>query len=258
MRFFSAAISACVLALSASAADVVLTSNLHRDASATLPASDRSRVIWFAKDRLRVEEQTGVMIVRADENKALFVDLENKTFSTISLPFDGTKYVPGDLAKALAVLQVSCTVERTEETKQVSLWKATKHTLTISSPSQPAQIGELWATQDVEFDLKNYLDTVEMWRSIRIGGPIIAREFRKVEGVPVQYTMTVPKGAGVTLTLSETMLSIERKEPPAHNYEAPADFKEVPFDLQAYQARAMQTPKASTTPAASEKSTPPK
>jgi hypothetical protein len=227
------------LASPALCADLVITQTKHTDASKSpggrdQPAKDVTSTIWLGKDRMRIEDGEQTIIVRADQKKLYMLDAKAKTASVIDLPFDMKKYVPPEAAPMFESMMagMKATLTPTTETKKIGEWNATKYTLTYTRPMGPAgdmsTTEEIWATKDVAVDRAAWNEmSSSMWSFV--GGPAMAEEMKKIEGLPilVERTQTM---MGSTTKSKDTVTSVASKDAPEGAYEVPKDFTQKPFN----------------------------
>lgn len=217
-----------------SASDLVITKDKHTDAGSVMgqdqPAKDTREVTWVGTDRLRVEEGTTVTILRSDLKKIYFLDTAAKTVSTLELPFDVKKYVPAEMAPMMEQMtsQVKVTVTPTTETRQIQAWSTTKYTLTMTMP-MGSMSSDLWVTKDVAADRPSLRALHAELMAASPMGAGIAAEMKKMDGLPI-LTERVQKMMNSSIKSTETVISIEEKEPVAGLYEVPEGYTEKPYD----------------------------
>jgi len=235
MQIFRNLAFAAALASPAFGNDLVITKEKHTDAAKVMgqerPAKDTKEVIWFGKDRMRVEEGEMVTIVRIDLKKMYMLDTKAKTVTTLDLPVDVKKYMPADMAPMMDQMmgQMKVTVTPTTETKKIKDWNATKYTMTMSMPMGGSSTQEMWVTKDVAPKQAGWQD---MYCSLMATHPFaasLAAEMKKIDGLPVLIERT-QNMMGSEMKSKEQVVSIETKEPAADLYELPKGFTEKPFD----------------------------
>jgi hypothetical protein len=239
MRILSSVAFCAALAGPAISADLMITQTKHTDASKgpggrDQPAKDSTATIWLGKDRMRIEDGDQIIIVRSDQKKMYLLDAKAKTAAVIDLPFDMKKYVPPEVAPMFESMMagMKATLTPTTETKKIGEWNATKYTLTYTRPLGPAgdisTTEEIWATKDVAVDRAAWNDMAgSMWSFV--GGPAMAEEMKKVEGLPilVERTQTM---MGSTTKSKDTTTAVASKDAPEGAYDVPKDFTQKPFN----------------------------
>jgi hypothetical protein len=226
-----------LLSAPALCADLVITKAKHSDAATmmgrSIPAKDSTSVTWMGKDRMRNEEGTEVTIVRADQKKMYLLDTKAKTYSVLDMPVQIEKFIPEEMAPMMTSMFASMkmTVTPTTETKKVRDWTATKYTMSMTMPmGSSTQV--VWATKDVAYDPAAFQQLKSAMMSLMPGGASMAEEWKKVEGFPV-LTETTQTMMGTEIKATETVTSVESKEPAEGLYEVPKDFTLKEFDFMA-------------------------
>jgi hypothetical protein len=227
------------LATPAIAADTKITTAKHADAMRMMgqetPASDSTEVMWVGKDRMRVETDDSVTIVRTDLKKMFLLHPADKTYSTLDLPIDMKKYLPADIAPMLEEQWASMkvTVTPTTETKKFKDWTATKYTMKTSMDMMGMSMGstaDIWVTKDVTIDRTAFADLNGAIMSMMPGGAAIVAEYKKLDGFAV-LTETTRSMMGSDMKSKDEVTAVESKDAPEGSYDVPKDFKEVPFDM---------------------------
>jgi hypothetical protein len=231
-------LTAALLATTA-AADTKILQESHQDAFTVMghsqPASDVDRVMWMAKDRLRVDEGNSSFIVRLDSSTLFVIDHESRSVSSIQLPVDiGALLPPGMAEQMRAMMQFDITVAPTDEFKAVGSWKARRWNMTMSSPMVTIS-SALWATTELDIDRAAYDELTRQIVSLQPGMEGLVEKLRAVDGFVVE-TQSVTRMSGsseVGVTRSERTVSVDTAQPPAGTYDPPADYEQRPFNLMA-------------------------
>lgn len=236
MKTFLGLALATLLAAPALAGDLVIHKKKHSDAvkmpGMEQPASDTTEIVWLGKDRVRSEEGESVTIVRADLKKLYMLDTKAKTYTAMDLPIDMKKYIPAEMAPMIEQMmgQVKVTVTPTTETQKIQDWNTTKVVMTTSMPMGGSNTQTMWVTKDVAVDMASWQDLyATMLTSTNPFGGDMATEMKKIDGFPVM-TESSMKMMGNEMKSTETVISIEEKEPAAGLYDLPSDYTEKPFD----------------------------
>jgi hypothetical protein len=236
--------SALVAILSAPAfsADLMITQTKHTDAMKfngheVRPAQDGKETMWIGKDRMRMESDDKITIIRMDQKKLYLLDPKAKTVSTLDLPVDMKKYVPEDKADQYQEMmsKTKVTLTPTTETKKIKDWNATKYTMTMTMPLPPQMGGEvsfnsdIWATKDIPVDRAAMNDMYGALMTMSPGGPALATEMKKIEGMPVLIERTQSM-MGNEMKSNEEVDSVTSKDAPEGTYEVPKEYTEKKFD----------------------------
>lgn len=214
-------------------ADTVLTRTVHTEAflmaGEETPAKDTQHMTWIGKQRMRVESDDMVMLVRLDQRKLYLLDARQKAASVIDLPFDIKKYVPTEVASLIEKNAPFATVTAYEETRKIGAWNTRRYTVTIMSPNGLSSKEEVWTTKDLEIDFTEYAAMNHQVSTLRGGGGTLAEEMKRLDGVPVM-TSRVRMVNGTEIRSRDELVSVEKKDAPEGVFDVPADYVQKPFD----------------------------
>lgn len=234
--------TATLLLLSIAArADVQLTRNVHVDASTNAngeaqPARDEVLTSWIAKDKVYAEVGGLAFIVRLDQKKMYVLYPNAKSYSVLDLPVDLSRYAPEGDRRAFDALaadvHATATVTSSDETERVHGWGAKKYVMQLRYPAG-GSVDTLWTTTDIEMDTATYWEALSAVYSLRPGGAALVDELKKTQGITVKAERVRTIGTQQTRT-TEELATVERKEAPAGIYDAPADFKPIPYNAVQY------------------------
>ena len=234
MKIFAplAALALLTTTLDARPADLLLTRKTHEE-GAPPGRGESTQTIWLGSDRMRVEAEGRVTIVRLDQKKIFLLDPAAKTAASIELPYDIMKYVPEDQAGLVTQLRAANAVKATltpgDETKTIGSWNAQKSTLTISTARGIAEEVVLWTTRDLPVDTRGFVEMYGAFSGLMPGREAIAEELAKLPGIPVRIETTRSRGP-VKVTTVDEVVSAEPKEAPSGTFDVPADYATKPFD----------------------------
>lgn len=223
----------------AAVADLKVVKKTHRDGFSmmgkTQPADDQEQITWIGDDRMRMEQGTSATIIRLDTNKLIVVDHTGKSYSVLDLPINLESMMPAGMADQMkAMMTFEVTVTPTGESKDVGEWKAHGYEMKMTSKMMTME-ATLWASAHPAFDQEAYFRMAQHMASLQPGMANVAKEMQKVEGLVVEQAgvMTMTMMGNVSVKTSENTTSIEKLDPPAGIYDAPAGYTEKPFDLMA-------------------------
>lgn len=235
MKHFVRFALVAALATPTFASDLLITTAKHSDAvkmmGQEMPAKDSTQTTWFSKDKLRMEDGDKVTIVRADLKKMFTINLSDKTYTAVDLPFDLKKYIPPEAAPMVEQMmsQMKITVTPTTETKKIKEWNATKYTMTMSG-QMFTMTSDMWVTKDIKMDSAAFTEMHGSMMSLMPGGSAMVAELKKIEGFPVLTERTQTPMMGGEMKEKEEVTAVETKDAPEGTFDVPKDFKEVPFD----------------------------
>ncbi len=189
------------------------------------PARDVESTIWIGDGMLRMDEGENSFIVRLDQKKIYMVNHSEKKVTEVDLPLDVSKMLPPQMQE---MMKMKASVTRTDETKKIGKWNATKYLITISSAMvKTEQVA--WVTTDVPFDASKYAAMALEILKVQPGMESVAQEMSKIKGLVVmQDGKTTVMGA--TADSHQEVLSVEKTGPPEGGYEPPAGYQREPFD----------------------------
>lgn len=224
--------------LSAAAlADTRIVQESHHDAFAVLgqeqPAFDANRVIWFAADRLRMDEMGVSFIVRADRQLLYVVDHDHRTVSSVELPIDLQNLLPQGVAeRMLGMLELEVRVTPSQETKTVGPWQSRRYDVVMTS-KMATVTNVMWATSDLDVDREAYFGLFQQIVSLQPGMADVLTAIRSIDGfiVEEQSVTTMPMTGDVEMRSVDRTVSVDTMDPPEGHYEPPADYQVKDFDL---------------------------
>lgn len=231
------AVAAFTLASATASADLKIVKIEHTDGFAAMgrnvPPVDQDQVTWIGADRLRTDKGDSTTIIRLDQKKLYVLHHDEKTYNTLDLPVDLTKFMPPGMAEQMmSMMTFDVTITPTDETKMVGDWKAHRYDATMTSKMATIKM-TMWATEDAVFDQEAYYALFEHLNSMSPGLAAMATEMRKVRGLVVEEdgVTTMTMMGNTTIKLTRTAQSIEDLTPPSGTYDPPADYTEKPFDF---------------------------
>lgn len=215
-------------------ADFFIKKIKHTDAvtimGQTQPAKDEEGATWMAKEKMREDEgENKTTIIRFDLKKIYVIDHAQKTYSEIDLPIDLEKVLPAEAKQMMQMMEVTPKVTETDETKKIKDWNCKKYLVEISMSmmgmNMPMKM-EMWASKDLEIDLKLYEKFYAEFLSLQPMFKDFAEEFKKIEGYPVLtlFSMTM---MGTETKYQEEVVSVEKKDAPAETYDLPQGYSKT-------------------------------
>ncbi len=217
------------------AADTKIVATNHTDGFSMMgkkqPAQDDQSVTWVGKDRMRMEQSNGtVVIVRLDQKKMYLVHPGDSTYTTVDLPLDLTKYMPPEMIKQMgAMMKFTATVTPTAETREINGWKAHKYAVTMSSPMMQME-QTVWATKDIKVPFDAYKEMSAQMQELQPGMADAIKELQKIDGVQVLSEGTM-KMMGTQVATRHEVKSVTQEDAPTGAYTPPEGFKHEKFDF---------------------------
>ena len=123
--------------LAPAAADTLLTIAVHSDTTHgdQNPATsvDRTRRVWVGAGKVRSEAGDQAVILRPDLKKLFYLDMKEKTKSTLNLPVDLQKDAAPEARLMFEqigkMLELEVRITPTEEVRKIRNWTARKYTV---------------------------------------------------------------------------------------------------------------------------------
>jgi len=230
------ALLALVMVACVAGADTKIVQVSHTDAMTvmgqTQPAKDQEKTTWVSADRMRMDQGKMSIIIRPDLEQMLFVDHGSKTYNLLQLPVDLSELLPPQMSQMMDMMKMTVTVTPSGKTKTIGKWSAKHYEMTMSSPMMQMQ-ANIWATDEVGFDLSSYERMAEHMVSLQPGMEDSIEELRKIKGVQVEMdgAISMPMAGNVEVKTSEKLVSIEEVDAPSGFYDPPAGYTEKPFDF---------------------------
>ena len=155
-------------------AETVMVRKVHTDAytkgSTEVPAQDVTQTIWIGKDRVRMDGDEMSFLYRGDQKKLYMIHPAEKTYNTLDLPIDITKYVPPEIAAMMEKMKVTAKVTPTDETRKIGDWNAKKYTFSMQMMMGAGSTQDIWTTKDITMDASAYLEMQRMLAELIPGG----------------------------------------------------------------------------------------
>ncbi len=211
-------------------ADIYIKSNVHTDPMSMMgqnqPARDNVQEVWMGKDMIATITSASIVLLDFKNNKMDMIMPASKTYVETALPLDFSKLLPPQVAQMMSSMKSSVTITPNGQTKQIGQWKCKGYDAAISMMMMTGkQI--LWATTDVPFDPKVYMEKAYgTLLKTQMFDETAVKEYAKVEGFVVASEMTM-QAMGSTIHTTTQVAEIAKKTPPAGVYAVPAGFQKT-------------------------------
>jgi len=221
----------------AASADTLLKMKHHTDAFQMMgqsrPAEDQEITFWIGDQRAMRSDGESTVILRLDQKKLYVANHEAKSYSALDMPVDIASYLPPEMKaqmdQMMEAMQMTATVEPTDETKKVNDWDTRLYRVKLSNQMGITIDSQVWVTRDVDIDLASFKEMTRALASLQPGAAAAADELLKIDGVPV-LTETEIKGMGGGTTQTEELVSAATQKAPAGTYEVPEGYTEQKFN----------------------------
>ena len=218
-------------------ADTLLTLKSHTDTPAmlgqNLNGSDKTVTIWVGPNRVRRDDGNASSILLFDQKKLYIVDHQDKSYTAIDLPVNFAKLLPGAQGKALyeemsATAKMDAKITKTAETKKIGSWNAQKYHVELSNPTIKV-VTDMWVSKDVGVDMNTLRQMQLNMASLQPGALDWVKKMQQIDGFPVRQESKISYGAPKDTKSVEELVSVEKKDPPAHTFAPPAGYTQKPF-----------------------------
>jgi len=230
MKRFVAAFAVILLLGAFLHADVYIKSNTHTDAFSMMgqnrPAHDDVTEIWMSTDAIVTITPSAIILLDLKHNKMDMIMPASKTYAETTLPLDFTKLLPPEAAQMMGSMKSSVTVTPNGQTKQIGQWKCKGYDATLSIMMMTGKQA-LWATPDVPFDPKMYMEKAYgTLLKTQMFDDASLKEYQKIDGFVIASDMSMEM-MGSTLHTTNQVVEIAKKPAPAGIYAVPAGFQKT-------------------------------
>ncbi|MDD8016034.1 MAG: DUF4412 domain-containing protein [Acidobacteriota bacterium] len=242
MKKVSCMLTALLIIAAFAGADIYIKSNVHTDAFAVMgqsqPASDTVSEQWIGDTAFAMISPDRSSVIDLKKNVMYMINHKAKTYLETSLPMDFAKLLPPEMASMASMMKMTVTVNPTGQTKTIGQWKCSGYDVTIQMMMMPMKM-LVWATDNVPFDLKAYMDKVygaSLQAQMRLDEASVA-EMKKIKGFWISSETSSEMMGAKFRSVTETV-EIAKKSPPAGVYSVPAGYaKQDKFSMQDLQGK---------------------
>ncbi|MFC2167400.1 hypothetical protein ACFLRW_00295 [Acidobacteriota bacterium] len=178
---------------------------------------------WIGKNRLALHGKERSIIVLIDKKKIYFVDHVKKTYVEMAIPVDIHQYFPEALEQLMG--QVNISVFPTEDFQKFEKRECRVYEVDIDSFMISMKM-KVWATLDVPFDRKSYLEEMypELAKVTYLLSEAAVTELLKIEGFHYRTEMTL-NFMGAEMESIQEVVEMAKKSVPDNIYSLPGDYK---------------------------------
>jgi hypothetical protein len=216
-------------------ADVYIKTKTHTDAFEMMgkkqPAKDQVSEQWLGKNKFATI--TGIQNMVFDIGKSVMYIIypKTKTYVEAQLPLDMSKLLPEQMAQMMSMIKVTVKVSPTSQTKTIGKWKCNQYdvVMNIQAMMSMTMNMKIWATTDVPFDWKTYMDKMfpnlmKLQSANMPFGEDMLNEFKKIKGYQVASELTMSI-MGANMRVTTEVVEISKKSAPSGIYSVPAGYK---------------------------------
>jgi hypothetical protein len=238
------AVLALILMISTFAvADIYVKSKNHTDPISVMgtdqPATDTVSEQWIGDGKVAIISPANTMILDLNQKVINIVNHKAKTYVSAPLPLDLASLLPSQLAGALASIKMAAVVTPTGNKKTYGTRSCDEYSVALTVSMMPLTI-KVYASTDVPFDYKNYVEKVQisMIKSQLIGiDDASIKELGKIQGFWIA-TETNADLMGAKIHQSTEVIEMTSKPAPAEIYTVPAGYtKQDSLSLQDLQGQ---------------------
>lgn len=196
--------------------------------------------LYLGNERARFDQGPKTSwIFQGDQNKLLLLDHDRGTVQEIRLPVRLEDYFEGEDLKNFEVIErrVAPEVETVTEPerKEIGDWSARRVTLRGTPPeSETLYEYELWITLDLPINQDLHGELLQSFGALHLPHRDIARQIAGLDGFPIVRRSVVRHKGGSKDVDVRRVTAVTRDEVPADTYEAPGDYRQIPFDPTAW------------------------
>jgi hypothetical protein len=224
------AVSLMVLAFASfAAADIYVKSKMHSDPMSVMgqsqPAQDSFSEQWIGDSLFAMLSEKNSSVLDLTKNILYIINHKAKTYIEAPLPFDFSSILPAQMATI-------------GQKKTVGTWKCDEYDVTMNMMMMPMKM-KVYATTDVPFDLKGYMEKVygtSLKAQFRMDDASV-KEMMKIQGFWIA-SETNMEMMGAKIRTTTEVVEISKKTPPAGVYSVPAGYtKQAKLSMQDMQQR---------------------
>ncbi len=235
-KCFAALALALSVAVNPAAADKVLTIANHTDAFSMMgqstPAEDDTYTYWFGGDSIRYDMDETSVILRLDQKKFYFVNHDEKTYSTMTLPIDFEQLVGPEMAPMMQqmaqMMAATTSVTPLDRSGSYAGHACKFYRVDISMAMMQTSM-EMCTTEELPIDYPKYRELALAQAELAANQAWMRDLAEKLQGFPLR-TDTTTTVMGKQMKSWQELKSIDDRDAPAGNYEPPAGYREVKFD----------------------------
>lgn len=206
-------------------ADYVIKQKTHMDGFEMMgqkqPATDEEAENWIGKNKMLTHQRDKTYIIRGDLKKMYIIMNKSKSYIEVDLPFDVTTLMPPEASQMIGMMKMNLTVTPTANTKMINKWNCKEYKVEMKMMMGSMNMS-MWATTEVGFDLKAYMD---MYVNVsKMGFIENIDEFKKIKGYPIQTDISMNM-MGTTIKGYTTVIDISEKTPSEGIYSPPAGYE---------------------------------
>lgn len=225
------------------AADIYVKSKVHSDPMSVMgknqPAQDSFSEQWIGESRFAMISEKSSSILDLTKKVLFIINHKAKTYIEAPLPFDFSSLLPAQMASMMSsMMKMTVTVAPTGQKKTVGTWNCDEYDVAMNMMMMPLKM-KVYATTDVPFDLKNYMEKVygtSLKAQFRLDDAS-AKEMMKIQGFWIA-SETNAEMMGAKIHTTTEVVEISTKTPPAGVYSVPAGYtKQDKLSMQDMQQR---------------------
>jgi len=238
------AVSLMVLAFASfAAADIYVKSKMHSDPMSVMgqsqPAQDSFSEQWIGDSLFAMLSEKNSSVLDLTKNILYIINHKAKTYIEAPLPFDFSSILPAQMATMMSnMMKMTVTVAPTGQKKTVGTWKCDEYDVTMNMMMMPMKM-KVYATTDVPFDLKGYMEKVygtSLKAQFRMDDASV-KEMMKIQGFWIA-SETNMEMMGAKIHTTTEVVEISKKTPPAGVYSVPAGYtKQAKLSMQDMQQK---------------------
>lgn len=223
------------------AADTVLTLRNHSDEIVMMgqktPAQDNEHQYWFSDSATRYDMSESSIVMNLEQKKLFIINHDEKSYSTIDLPFDFKSLVGPEMApmmdQMMKMMAASVTVTPTGRGGEFGGYSC-KYSKVDISMAMMQMASEQCLSDQMPIDYSRYKALAVAQAEMVPNGSWMKEMAEKLQGFPVRSETTTTM-MGKSFESWQELTSVEERSAPAGFYAPPAGYREIKFDPMAQQ-----------------------
>jgi hypothetical protein len=219
-----------LLATSALAAeDIYIKTQNHTDAISVggqkQPATDTFSEQWIGNGEVAIITPENTIILNTRKKLIDLIYPTTKVYIEATLPLDFIGLLPPEIVPLMQGVNLSIVVSPTGKTKILKEKLCREYSVTINSNTAPVIKMKVYATTDIPFDLKDYMEVQSsLFKTQMIGfNAASKKELAKIKGVWMA-SETTAEVMGATAHSTMEVIEMIRKSAPAKTYTVPSGY----------------------------------
>jgi hypothetical protein len=211
------------------AEDIYIKTQNHTDAISVgeqkQPASDTFSEQWIGNGEVAIINPENTIILHTRRKVIDLIYSKTKVYVEATLPLDFIGLLPPEIAPLMQSMKLSIAVSPAGKTITLKEKPCRQYSVTITGNDAPVIKMKVYATTDISFDLKNYVEVQSsLFKTQMIGfNATSKKELAKIRGLWMA-SETTAEVMGSTAHSTMEVIEIAKKSAPAGTYTVPSGY----------------------------------